>query len=76
MTVLQPYLPRDGPASSPYEIGGGLYALGLIHANHGASVTDYLLAQTKAASTEVTQHGACLGLGLAAMASGRQGLCV
>lgn len=36
-TVLEPYLPRIGqPMDSPYVEGGGLYALGLIHANRGS----------------------------------------
>ncbi|XP_049848626.1 uncharacterized protein LOC126315417 [Schistocerca gregaria] len=36
LNVLEPYLPRPGAtASSPYTEGGSLYALGLIHANHG-----------------------------------------
>ena len=31
--------------SSGYAEGGGLYALGLIHANHGAEIIEYLLGQ-------------------------------
>ena len=31
--------------SSGYAEGGGLYALGLIHANHGQDITEYLLGQ-------------------------------
>ena len=53
--------------------GGALYALGIINANHGESVRQYLVEQLNSASgpnTEVVQHGACLGLGLASMASG------
>ena len=38
---------------SPYSEGGGLYALGLIHANHGANITEYLLNQLKDATDEV-----------------------
>ena len=37
--LMRPYLPQDGAAgssSSPYSEGGALYALGLIHVNHGA----------------------------------------
>lgn len=29
LNVLAPYLPKDGVAGSPYEVGGGLYALGM-----------------------------------------------
>lgn len=50
-----------------FNIGGGLYALGLIHANHGANIIEYLMAQLKEAQNENVRHGGCLGLGLAAM---------
>ena len=33
--LMAPYLPRNGVSGSPYSEGGALYALGLIHANHG-----------------------------------------
>eukprot|EP00051_Salpingoeca_urceolata_P028070 m.484767 g.484767 ORF g.484767 m.484767 type:complete len:964 (+) comp23539_c0_seq1:200-3091(+) len=69
MTILSPYLPKEGTAGSAYEKGGSLYALGLICANHGAGVTDYLLQQLRSTNVEVEQHGGALGLGLAAMAS-------
>merc|ERR1711978_581298 len=57
--------------SSGYAEGGGLYALGLIHANHGAEIIEYLLGQVKEASSEQIKHGGCLGLGLAAMGTHR-----
>lgn len=41
-TILSPYLPSPGGAS-PYSEGGSLYAIGLIHANHGAPVTLFCL---------------------------------
>lgn len=52
--------------------GGGLYALGLIHANHGSAIIDYLLKQLKDTTNEAVRHGGCLGLGLAAMGTNRQ----
>lgn len=55
-----------------YLLGGGLYALGLIHANHGANIIEYLMAQLKEAQNENVRHGGCLGLGLAAMGTHRQ----
>jgi len=77
LQLLAPYLPPQQPAGgaqqsgSPYSEGGALYALGLIHANHGGSVTDYLVtALHNASSSEIVLHGGCLGLGLAAMATG------
>jgi len=69
LKLLGPYLPQDGVTGSPYTEGGSLYALGLINANHGANVVDYLLNALKASQDEVVQHGACLGLGVAAMTS-------
>ncbi|KAI8619564.1 armadillo-type protein [Chytriomyces sp. MP71] len=70
--VLAPYLPRDGISGSPYSEGGSLFALGLIHANHGADVVPFLTAALKNTTNEVIQHGACLGLGVAGMASGNE----
>ncbi|XP_014235515.1 26S proteasome non-ATPase regulatory subunit 1 [Trichogramma pretiosum] len=72
LALMQSYLPRDQGAGAGYSEGGGLYALGLIHANHGAMITDYLLGQLKDAQNEMVRHGGCLGLGLAAMGSHRQ----
>jgi 26S proteasome regulatory subunit N2 len=69
MTVLQPYLPQTSSGSA-YSEGGSLYALGLIHANHGTDVLPFLMKSLNNASgNEIVQHGACLGLGLAAMAT-------
>lgn len=51
---MQSYLPKEVGPSSGYSEGGGLYALGLIHANHGAVITDYLLGQLKDAQNEVS----------------------
>lgn len=78
MKVLAPYLPESGTSSSPYSEGGSLYALGIIHANHGESMTsqgttisEYLLGKLKENSAnEVILHGAALGLGIADMATG------
>ncbi|CAM9543493.1 unnamed protein product [Ectocarpus sp. 6 AP-2014] len=75
MSLLQPYLPQGGVSALPYSEGGALYALGLIHSNKGsdgnAQVITYLQEALRNAGTnETVQHGACLGLGLAAMATG------
>ena len=71
-SLMQSYLPRDtGASSSGYAEGGGLYALGLIHANHGGEISEYLLGQVKEATCEKVKHGGCLGLGLAAMGTHR-----
>ena len=69
--LLEPYLPRDAVvAGSVYSQGGSLYALGLIYANHGTRVLDYLRDQFRKAEDEVVQHGGALGLGVAGMATG------
>jgi len=68
---MQSYLPKESGTSSGYAEGGGLYALGLIHANHGGEITEYLLGQVKDATSEQIKHGGCLGLGLAAMGTHR-----
>merc|ERR1712156_1196574 len=71
-SLMQSYLPKDtAGTSSGYAEGGGLYALGLIHANHGAEIIEYLLGQVKEASSKEFRHGGCLGLGLAAMGTHR-----
>lgn len=81
MSILGPYLPGNGASvagASPYSEGGSLYALGLINAGRGAEVLEYLKNQLTAASSggsEVVQHGAALGLGVAGMASGSEGEC-
>jgi 26S proteasome regulatory subunit N2 len=74
LKLLGPYLPVEGVSGSPFSEGGALYALGLIHANHGASVVPTLLKALKTSHSEPIQHGSCLGLGVAAMASGDAGI--
>jgi 26S proteasome regulatory subunit N2 len=52
---MSAYLPKDSTGNSPFAEGGGLYALGLIHANHGGDIIDYLINQLRsnAAQTDV-----------------------
>ncbi|EOA39573.1 hypothetical protein CARUB_v10008193mg [Capsella rubella] len=68
-SLMAPYLPQGGAGGggSPYSEGGALYALGLIHANHGEGIKQFLRDSLRSTSVEVIQHGACLGLGLAAL---------
>lgn len=70
--LMSSYLPKESGPGSGYTEGGGLYALGLIHANHGAAITDYLLSQLRDATNDIVRHGGCLGLGLAAMSTHRE----
>ncbi|KAG8533085.1 uncharacterized protein KY384_001868 [Bacidia gigantensis] len=74
--ILQPYLPRDnasGP-TSVYSQGGALYAMGLIYANHQTDALDNIRNHFKNATEEVVQHGGALGLGVAGMATGDDGI--
>jgi 26S proteasome regulatory subunit N2 len=84
MSLLRPYLPNaggggGGPGASVYSEGGALYALGLVHANNAAAggkareALEFLRTSLKAEGGEVVQHGAALGLGVAAMATGNEG---
>ncbi|KAG5560608.1 hypothetical protein RHGRI_003807 [Rhododendron griersonianum] len=43
-SLMAPYLPQSGAGGggSPYSEGGALYALGLIHANHGEGIKQFL----------------------------------
>ncbi|KAJ3275043.1 proteasome regulatory particle base subunit [Terramyces sp. JEL0728] len=70
--LLAPYLPQEGVSGSAYSEGGALFALGLIHANHGTNVLPTLTKALTTAQSEVLQHGAALGLGVAGMATGNE----
>ncbi|KAL1951548.1 hypothetical protein VTO73DRAFT_697 [Trametes versicolor] len=74
MNILGPYLPTPGAESNStgsvaYSEGGALYALGLVNAGCGSGqeVENYLRNLLKNAGSEVVQHGAALGLGVAGM---------
>ncbi|CAE5960515.1 unnamed protein product [Arabidopsis arenosa] len=68
-SLMAPYLPQGGATGggSSYSQGGALYALGIIHANHGEGIRQFLRDNLRSTSVEVIQHGACLGLGLASL---------
>ena len=76
--LLEPYLPKDQIAGantgSAYSQGGSLYALGLIYANHETFALDLIRGHFKKATEEVVQHGGALGLGVAGMATGDEGI--
>ncbi|KAL9625002.1 MAG: hypothetical protein Q9160_000731 [Pyrenula sp. 1 TL-2023] len=77
--LLAPYLPKDAPAGvpntgSPYSQGGSLYAFGLIYANHEGWAVDLIRDHFKKATDEVVSHGGALGLGVAGMATGDEGI--
>eukprot|EP01018_Ginkgo_biloba_P000133 Gb_34457 [translate_table: standard] len=68
-SLMAPYLPQNSVTGGgrPYSEGGALYALGLIHANHGEGIKQFLRESLRNTNVEVIQHGACLGQGLAAL---------
>ncbi|KAG8936517.1 proteasome regulatory particle base subunit [Tulasnella sp. 418] len=74
LRLLGPYLPNPSGenSSGPYSEGGALYALGLINAGRGKDVLGYLRDRLTEAQSEIVQHGAALGLGVAGMAGGNQ----
>ena len=53
--LMAPYLPQNGAigSASPYSEGGALYALGLIHANHGEGIKEFLRESLRNTSSEV-----------------------
>ena len=51
---MSTYLPKESGGGSAFQEGGGLYALGLIHANHGrGQIMEYLHDQLSNATSEV-----------------------
>lgn len=77
--LLAPYLPKEhisgvGSTGSVYSQGGSLYAFGLIYANHGGAAVEMIRDHFKKATEEVVQHGGALGLGVASMATGDEGI--
>lgn len=52
---MAPYLPQGGAGGggSPYSEGGALYALGLIHANHGEGIKPFLRESLRSTNVEV-----------------------
>ena len=76
--LLEPYLPRDqiqgSNPGSVYSQGGSLYALGLIYANHETFALDLIRNHFKNTQEEVILHGGALGLGVAGMATGDEGI--
>lgn len=54
LSLMSIYLPKDSSGGSSYQEGGGLFALGLIHANHGrGQIMEYLHDQLQDATNEV-----------------------
>ncbi|KAI6173656.1 26S proteasome non-ATPase regulatory subunit 1 [Aphelenchoides besseyi] len=75
LKLLDPYLPKGDQDQYGYKEGGSLYAYGLIHANHGSTnAVTYLRDQLTKANTAAVRHGACLGLGLAALGTHDEGV--
>eukprot|EP00834_Sanchytrium_tribonematis_P002594 NODE_84_length_22354_cov_0.646506.p1 type:complete len:801 gc:universal NODE_84_length_22354_cov_0.646506:14394-11992(-) len=73
LKILEPYLPQESVSTQSHSEAGSLYALGLIHAKHGKDVSEIIRKELKS-QNDILQHGACLGLGLALMASNDEGV--
>jgi len=59
---MSTYLPKESGSGSAYQEGGGLYALGLIHANHGrGQIMEYLHDQLSNATSEVCKEDVFVG---------------
>lgn len=60
---MAPYLPQTGAVGggSPYSEGGALYALGLIHANHGEGIKQFLRESLRNTNAEVLFSDKTLG---------------
>ncbi|KAG9153090.1 hypothetical protein Leryth_012355 [Lithospermum erythrorhizon] len=73
-SLMTPYLPQGGAGGggSPYSEGGALYALGLIHANHGEGIKQFLCDSLWNTNVEVVQHGA-MGLLMVGTATEKAG---
>ncbi|KAL7129237.1 hypothetical protein ABFS83_13G051700 [Erythranthe nasuta] len=66
-SVLDIYM-RHGASDGPYTAGGQRFGLGLMHLNNNEEdIKTFLRGSLSSSSVEVIQHGACLGLGLAAL---------
>ncbi|KAL7087279.1 hypothetical protein ACP275_13G058300 [Erythranthe tilingii] len=66
-SVLEFYM-QLGASDGPYAAGGLLFGFGLMHLNNGEEdIKTFLRGSLSSSTVEVIQHGACLGLGLAAL---------
>lgn len=77
-TILQNYLPTANSTGSPFFEGGALFALGLISGSQSGAASESTIGDLVNALHSFQKdpiiHGACLGLGAAAMASQRDDL--
>ncbi|GAB1220848.1 hypothetical protein ENUP19_0060G0027 [Entamoeba nuttalli] len=72
LNLMSPYTANGTGGKSVYAQSGRLYALGLIFGGHGKEILTTItddLKQSKSSKNEVLQHGACLGVGLAGIAT-------
>jgi 26S proteasome regulatory subunit N2 len=67
--VVKPYLP-GGSAPSKFSEGGALFALGLIYTGRKEGAEKELRKGLSEVNDPIVQHGAALGLGVAALATG------
>jgi 26S proteasome regulatory subunit N2 len=73
LPLIKPYLP-GGAAPSRFSEGGALFGLGICYAGKQSSAAEAdLKAGLSEAMDPVVQHGAALGYGISAVASGSEG---
>ncbi|CAK9783205.1 26S proteasome regulatory complex, non-ATPase subcomplex, Rpn2/Psmd1 subunit [Cutaneotrichosporon oleaginosum] len=71
--VVKPYLP-GGEAPSKFSEGGALFALGLIYTGRKEGAEEELRKGLSEVNDPIVQHGAALGLGVAALATGDENI--
>lgn len=71
--VVKPYLP-GGSAPSKFSEGGALFALGLIYTGRKEGAEKELCNGLSENNDPIVQHGAALGLGVAALGTGDEGI--
>ncbi|BEI82651.1 hypothetical protein CcaverHIS002_0305190 [Cutaneotrichosporon cavernicola] len=71
--VVKPYLP-GGDAPSKFSEGGALFALGLIYTGRKEGAEEELRKGLSEVNDPIVQHGAALGLGVAALATGDENI--
>ncbi|XP_047312220.1 26S proteasome non-ATPase regulatory subunit 1 homolog A-like [Impatiens glandulifera] len=66
-SLMAPFLPLHLDfGGDDYSKSGALFALGLIHVNHGEQIIEFLCQSLNSGTgKDILAHGACLGLGLA-----------
>jgi 26S proteasome regulatory subunit N2 len=72
--IVRPYLPGGStPAANKFSEGGSLFALGLIYTGRKEGAEEELRKGLADGMDPVVQHGAALGMGVAAIGTADEG---